>query len=164
MTVPRKVVGAQPSTQKVWNLTDWPGKDYDVSSLVLFGKTVSPGGAVRVPLEVLKGATRLQAMVKAGFVSVGSTPPKSYLVAKGKVAARVPKEHSRSHGDSEERKAARRDRMEGKSVAPAPKAARSPSVRVPEFPKVEVKFKDKVPPPKEAPKKSEFKSKGSKEK
>jgi hypothetical protein len=85
--------------EKVWNITDHPQTDVKVQNLMVAGKAVLPGQAVKVPLEVLEDAKKLQQLVEAKMVHIGSQPPADYLAAKESLRAVIPAGASRAHGE-----------------------------------------------------------------
>lgn len=102
---PVTVISAQKTTERVWNLSDWPGKGGAGGVRMLCGKNVAPGKAVRVPLEMLEKAKRLKALEKTGLIHIGATPPQEYLDAKNRKKAVIPPGHARSHGHPVQKRA-----------------------------------------------------------
>lgn len=102
---PVTVVSAQKTTERVWNLSDWPGKGSAGGVQMLCGKNVAPGKAVRVPLGMLEKAKRLKALEKTGLIHIGATPPREYLDAKNRAKAVIPPSHARSHGHPVQKRA-----------------------------------------------------------
>lgn len=94
---PGRVQSAKKTDDKVWNLSDWPGKGSGVV-INIMGKNVLPGSAIRVHLSRLEGSKRLKAMLEEGTLYRGAKPPQGYLKAKNRLKAKIPSSHHRSHG------------------------------------------------------------------
>lgn len=103
----KKVVSAEKKHEKVWNLSD---KEGGGRVMMIAGKNVRPGQAVRVPKDMATGSKRLKEAVAGGELHVGDMPPEEYLLAKNRIRAVVSKDNKRSHGDLAERKALRKAR------------------------------------------------------
>lgn len=102
---PRNVRSAQKTEEKVWNITDHPDKPGGPKIVMIMGRNVQPGHAVRVPVERLKNATRLKKMEAEGRISIGPKPPTDYLIAKGRKRAVVNPANTRTHGYPKEKRA-----------------------------------------------------------
>lgn len=109
MATKMRVQSAEKTYERVWNVTDDPRTKMGAAILMVMGKNIAPGMAVKVPLERLKGK-RLKEMEKAKMVHVGPTLPQDYLVAMGRFHVRLPPTPNR-HAESTERKRARAGRM-----------------------------------------------------
>lgn len=68
--------------QRVWNVTDWPGKNLGPRNLMYLGKVVPPGRAVQVDSERLKKAHKVKKLIDKGFLYVGPKLPPEYVRAK----------------------------------------------------------------------------------
>lgn len=117
MTQPIKVVEATQTHTKVWNVTDWPGKGLRLQSFILFGRTLTPGRSVKVPVEDVE-TPLLKRMIDQGLLCVGQQAPVEYLSAKGQILARAPREATRTHGDTPELKKRRELRKTGELPTP----------------------------------------------
>lgn len=68
--------------QKVWNVTDWPGKNLGNRNMMILGKVTPPGRALHVEEDLLARAHKVNALIKEGLLYVGPRPPAEYLKAK----------------------------------------------------------------------------------
>lgn len=84
--------------QRIWNVTDWPGKKLGNRNLMVLGKVTPPGRAVQVEEGRLKRAHKVKKLIDKGFLFVGPRPPAAYLAAKKPPRALLEDGVARTHG------------------------------------------------------------------
>lgn len=99
-TVKAKTKFIEKKTTKVWNTSDHPDTDVESQNIMVMGKQVLPGAAIKVPVERMQNPKKLQHMVSLGMAHIGDQPPDDYVAAKSIVRVKLPAGVQRSHGDA----------------------------------------------------------------
>jgi len=81
---------------KVWNITDDTNPEVAPRSLMVLGRVLKPGQAVKIEEAHLKTAHKVHDDVTRGLLYIGMKPPASYLKVKKPPRAKV--DVPRSHG------------------------------------------------------------------
>lgn len=115
-----KVVPAKSGRVRIWNLSDSPRFAPKAGSFLLFGKNVAPGKSVLVSAEEFETVKARVYEIK-GLV-VGDNPPEDYLLEKGRIQAKAPKNATRTHGPKAPKKESTPASPKTEVKAPAPKA------------------------------------------